>query len=395
MTRRKMRPMDKLWAVAVLDVKLIASLVALFLAGCASTPQTLGLAPAPTTRPLLAIATPSGLQSAYTASAKATANIFDESTCNSSTAIQVQGTIQLTQPLRVSSGAVTVPMAGTAGAQLSWLGSEPPIIFLSNNGGPSKAVRFSYVNIYAPNAEKLWRWDSNHTGSAYDLVFEHCTLTTNKGVHINLIAPGPGGRAYNWTFRDILIGGTGQIAANDNAHAAPICLFESIRCVNKKLNGPAFDLWNFGGEIRDCWIELYSTTVLNVRGAYSYVRWNNNYIEPHGAPLNGEIVRVDGVGCAVVADAIYFIMPTQHVTTANGGQVIFTGLPDCTNTLGAHPDWTQKMDGYADLLKQCFVTTDARSLVSWPSGRIDAAGLHNVNAVEAVQQQQATTQPQQ
>jgi hypothetical protein len=373
------------------------SLILCLLTGCATTPlpqtarEGTPLAPlsvqAVSVAPTLGISTASGLQSAYTASAKLTTNIFDESSANLSSLIQVQGTIVLTKPLRIASGAVTVPIAGTAEAQLTWLGEEPPIVFISNNGGPSKGVRFSHVNIYAPNARSLWEWDTaTHTGSAYDLTVEDCTLTTNKGAHINLNAPGPGGRAYNWRFSNILIAGTGQIAKNDNAHAAPIIHFDCIRCVNKQLTGAAFDLWNASGKIENCWLELFSTTVLSERGSYSTLRWENNYIEPHGAPANGELVRVDGTGCVLSTDAIYFVMPTQRVTVASGGQVVFAGPPDCTDLSGRHPDWTQPMEGYAELLQSCFPVSGNGSQVAWPAGRVDQRGVFNVN-------QQPATQP--
>jgi hypothetical protein len=381
----------------------VSLILAFLVSGCATTPlpqtaregtplvplsvQAVSVTPTP-----LGISTASGLQSAYNASAKLTTGIFNEATCNASSLIQVQGTIQLTKPLRIASGAVTVPLAGTAGAQLSWDGTDPPIIFISNNGGPSKGVRFAGVNIYAPNARALWEWDTtSHTGSAYDLTVEDCTLTTNKGVHINLLAPGDG-RAYNWRFSNILIGGTGQIATNDPQHAAPIVLFDRIRCVNKQLKGPAFDLWNASGLISNCWIELASTEVLRLRGAFCGLRWTNNYIEPHGAPPSGEIVHIDGPGVSLtVTDSIYFVMPTQRVATSNGGAVHFATLPDCTNLAGGHPDWTQPLDTYADLLRQCFVTMDAHSMIAWPSGRIDSRGVFKANAEQPTTQ---ATQPQ-
>jgi hypothetical protein len=382
-------------------IRVVAAVLAVFAAGCRSTltvpasapgggfnPNTY-TAPAPAAADSLrAITTPTGLQSAYNAVALKTVNIFDEANANPAPLVSVAGTVVLTKPVRVASGSVTVPAAGTSRARLVWLGEDPPILLISNNGGPSKNVAFRGVDIYAPNARRIYDFDPvTHTGSAYNLEFSDCTLTDNRGPHINLNAPGPGGRAYNWKFRNIQIEGTGPIAWNDNAHAAPIVLFEGIRCVNKHLSGPAFDLWNVGAVIRDCWVELDTTTVLNERGAFSLIHWENNYIEPHGAPPNGEIARVDGTGCVLAADAIYFVMPVQHVTAANGGAVTFTGNPDCTDAGGGHPDWTQPLEHYADLLRQCFTAADPRSIITWPAGRIDAAGLHRVNETAAVQQE--------
>jgi hypothetical protein len=365
------------------------------LTGCAPTPQTaregtplvplsvqaVNVAPAG----LRSIATPSGLQSAYNTVGRIEPNVPDGTTPNRSSPVSIVGTIVLTQPVRVPGNSVTVG-AGNGG-MLVYMGTDVPIYFYSATGGASTGIHFDHVSIYAPNARALWDWDTaHHAGNEHVLTFENAAVTCNAGPHFNLNAPGDG-RAYDFTFRNIDVYGTGPIARNDAQHAAPIVLFDHIRCVNRQLSGPAFDLCNVGGEIRDSWIELVNTQLIHLGGAFSFLRWTNNYSEPHGTMPNGEMVRVDGPN-TLDLDALYFINPAQHLTSANGGKIVFRGLPDCTNLAGGHPDWTQPLLSAADLLQQCFITTDARSVVAWPTGRIDAAGLHRVNVQQTVQQEQ-------
>jgi hypothetical protein len=278
----------------------------------------------------LSIATPSGLQSAYNAVARAEPNAPDGSHPNRSSPVIVVGTIKLTKQLRIPGNAVT--LGDGNGGMLTWDGTEPPILFYSAvSNGATAGVRWKGVSINAPHARNLWEWDTSaHAGNAHDYTFEDCTFTTNEGTHLNLNGPGADGRGYYFTFRNIKITGTGQIARCDGAHANPMVLFDNIQCVNRQLTGPAFDLWNTSGAIVNCWLELTNTTVLSMHGAFSLIRWQNNYIEPHNGVPNGELVKVDGYNSALLADALYFIMPAQRVVASNGGQVIFTRTNDMT-----------------------------------------------------------------
>jgi hypothetical protein len=367
------------------------------LTGCAPTPQTaregtplvplsaqaVNVAPAG----LRSIATPSGLQSAYNAVARAEPNVPDGTHPNRSSPVSIVGTIVLTQPIRVPGNSVTVG-AGNGG-MLVYMGTDVPIYFYSATGGASTGIHFDKVSIYAPNARALWDWDTaHHAGNEHVLTFENAAVTCNAGPHFNLNAPGDG-RAYDFTFRNIDVYGTGPIARNDAQHAAPIVLFDHIRCVNRQLIGPAFDLCNVGGEIRDSWIELVNTQIIHLGGAFSLLRWTNTYSEPHGTMPRGEMVRIDGPN-TLDLDAMYFINPAQHLATTNGGQIVFRGLPDCQTANGGHPDWTQPIATYVDRLKACFTVSGVGSQVAWPAGRVDARGVFKAGVDTAVMQE---TQP--
>jgi hypothetical protein len=378
-------------------IRRLSLILAFLLTGCAPTPQTaregtplvplsvqaVNVAPAG----LRSIATPSGLQSAYNAVGRIEPNAPDGSHPNRSSPVIVGGTIKLTKQLRIPGNAVTLGEGN--GGMLTWDGTEPPILFYSAVGnGATAGVKWKGVSINAPHARNLWEWDTSaHAGNAHDYTFEDCTFTTNEGTHLNLNCPGTDGRGYYFTFRNIKITGTGQIARCDGAHANPMVLFDNIQCVNRQLTGPAFDLWNTSGAIVNCWLELTNTTVLSMHGAFSLIRWQNNYIEPHNGVPNGELVKVDGYNSALLADALYFIMPAQRVVASNGGQVIFTGLPDCQNANGGHPDWTQPLATYVDHLKACFTVSGAGSQVAWPSGRVDARGVFKAGVDTAVMQE--------
>lgn len=385
--------------------------VCVFAAGCRSTltvppdavdpaaPSGRMQTPAPgpsaaTSAPVLrgAIGTASGLQSAYNAVARAEPNVPDGVHPNRSALVQIGGEVVIDKPLRVPGNAVTVAAPGVTRAAITYYGTDVPILLVSAVGnGATVGVRFDGVNIYAPNARALYDWDpATHTGNAHVFTIENAAVTCNN-LHFNLNAPGDG-RAYYFTFRNIDVYGTGQIARNDAKHGAPIVMFDGIRCTNRRLNGPAFDLYNVGGMICNSWLELSGTQLVRMRGNFGFLRWLNNYNEPHESVPDNEQVVVDGTGNVFeILDALYFIMPSQHVAARNGGRITFTGYPDCTDAGGGHPDWTKPLGTYAALIRQCFTAADSRSIVAWPAGRVDSRGVFEGTAETPVSEPAATS----
>jgi hypothetical protein len=359
----------------------------LLVSGCATTPlpqtaregtplvplsvQAVSVTPTP-----LGISTASGLQSALTAASKAG---------RASSPVVINGTITLTKPIDVYG--FTRIVAGPNGGKLTSPSTQPLIHFRSQYGhGFTSDVLIDGVNLEAPNAETLWDWPKEtHAGNAANYIFRNGQYTAKRS-HFNCESPGDG-RAYHFLFQNLDCLGTGAMMTG-----SPIIgVIDRCRQINAPLSVPfAIDVRGCDLGVENCWIQPIAKGVLRVTGAFSRVAWHS-YSEPiNFAPPGAQFV-VDGYNATLAADALYFVMPTQHVTTANGGQVVFTGLPDCTNLAGGHPDWTQPLDTYADLLRQCFVTTDAHSMIAWPSGRIDSRGVFKANATEPTTQ---ATQPQ-
>jgi site-specific DNA-methyltransferase (adenine-specific) len=361
------------------------SLILILLTSCAPTPQTaregtplvplstqaVNVAPAG----LRSIATPSGLQSALTAASKAG---------RASSPVIINGTITLTKPIDVYGYAKII--AGPNGGKLTSPSTQPLIHFRSQYGhGFTSDVLIDGVDLEAPNAETLWDWPkATHAGNAANYIFRNGQYTAKRS-HLNCEAPGDG-RAYHFKFENIDCYGTGAMMTGRPV----IGVADRCRQVNAALSVPfAIDVHDCELSVENCWIQPVGSGVLRIAGEFSQVFWGS-YSEPINFTPPGPQVMVDGVGCVLtVTKALYFIMPAQRVVAANGGQVIFTGLPDCQNANGGHPDWTQPLATYVDHLKACFTVSGAGSQVAWPAGRVDARGVWAAAATQPVMAEQA------
>jgi hypothetical protein len=330
----------------------------------------------------MAVTSQSGLMTALNAVAKAAPNIIGPGMRNTSSPVQVEGTIALTKPIRVPGN---TRLIGTGnGALLTWEGTEPPIQFYSAVGnGFTSDVVVDGISLHAPNADTLWHWPAaTHKGNAGNYTFRNGRYNA-KLSHFNCEAPGDG-RAYHFCYENIDCLGTGAMMTGRPV----IGVIDRCRQMNVALAVPfAIDVHDCELSVEHCWIQPVGSGVLRIAGEFSQVFWGS-YSEPINFTPPGPQVVVDGVGCVLtVTKALYFIMPAQRVVASNGGQVIFTGLPDCQNANGGHPDWTQPLATYVDHLKACFTVSGVGSQVAWPSGRVDARGVFKAGVDTAVMQE--------
>jgi hypothetical protein len=352
--------------------------ICLWLSGCATlTPQT-ALTPPETRAALGVVQTPTGLQSAYNAVAKAEANVPQGDVPNRSSPVLITGTIPLTKQLRVPGNAVSL---GTGnGALLTWFGKEPPIILYSAVGnGASSGVTFDKVSIYAPNARALWEWDRpNHQGNAGLMTVSNCRLTA-AGTHLNCEAPGDG-RLYWPTFENVQCFGTGNMVSGRTTGGRFInCLY-----VGKHCDGYVIDLHDSEASFENCWIEpTGGSSVLRSRGAFSIIHWNS-YSEAHDDAhvRTLPVFEVAGAYARLITDTLHFSSPLNWTLIRDGAAIEFRGPNPggAGDNGGWHIDFTRAMSpallAYAvETMRRTFVFEDDGSVATWAGGRVDAKGV--------------------
>jgi hypothetical protein len=215
---------------------------------------------------------------------------------------------------------------------VTWLGTEPPLVFESfdTTDQHSSSIHLDGLNIYAPNATKMWEWGASAQGNAKNYRFTNLRLTCG-GSHLNFEAPGDG-LMYSPIVRNVYCNGTGQTMTGNPVTGTAI----NLQHVSQTVSGSMIDLTFDRGSITfiGCWIEPNGAGVLGIGGEFGTVTWIGNHSEPH---TTGYMVDMTGRNF-LVADYLLSASPTSKVRLQNYATLAFTGPPSYTLAGGTLPD---------------------------------------------------------
>lgn len=350
-------------------MKIVATLLALVLAGCSPTL----VAPAPPdgspnkslATSLSIVTTSSGLQTSLN-----NAQPFKP--------ITISGTIALSKPLVISRSYTDL-----SGGTLTYSGKDGAIQFANTPFG----VKLHDMAIETPNGPAWTNTTQTRRATFSDM------LISAGGAHLNFETSAPDG-IYFPSVRNVNCIGTGAIVKG-NVRGG---LIENITAVNNHFSDDVVAMIDLkspatGGlmtTITGGWFEGIKPP-LRIDGNFASVRWWGNWSEPHG---NGSQYSVSGDHAMLLADGVAWV--AQPAEIKDGASIQLIAMPALAGTDGVNPPYTMPLDTWDDLkktfplldrLRATYLVTGDTSLVTFPGGNVSKAAA-KVTTIEP-----ATTKP--